>query len=79
MKAKDLTELAEKLSAALPENFKAARDDCADVFRSSLENQLAKFDLVTREEFDVQKSVLRRTREKLEALEQRLSVKNNTN
>lgn len=79
MKAKDFTDLAEKLSAALPDSLKEARDDFADTFRSILENQLAKFDLVTREEFDVQKSVLRRTREKLEALEQRLSLKNNTN
>jgi BMFP domain-containing protein YqiC len=31
-----------------------------------------KFDLVTREEFDVQTAVLRRTREKLTELERRL-------
>jgi hypothetical protein len=38
-----------------------------------LQSQLAKLDLVTREEFDVQASVLKRTREKLAALEQRLA------
>jgi len=33
---------------------------------------LSKLDLVTREEFEVQEAVLLRTREKLEALEERL-------
>ena len=34
---------------------------------------MARMDLVTREEFDVQLAVLARTREKLEALEARLA------
>jgi BMFP domain-containing protein YqiC len=38
-----------------------------------LQAQLARLDLVTREEFDVQANVLRRTREKLTVLEQRLA------
>jgi len=38
-----------------------------------LQSQLAQLDLVTREEFDVQATVLKRTREKLAALEQRLA------
>jgi len=38
-----------------------------------LQSQLASLDLVTREEFDVQANVLKRTREKLAALEQRLA------
>jgi BMFP domain-containing protein YqiC len=38
-----------------------------------LQNTLAKLDLVTREEFDVQTRVLARTREKLEALEKAIA------
>ncbi len=34
---------------------------------------LSKLDLVTREEFEVQRAVLKRTREKLEALEAKLA------
>jgi BMFP domain-containing protein YqiC len=34
---------------------------------------LARLDLVTREEFEVQKAVLAKTRQKLEALEQRIT------
>ena len=41
--------------------------------RASLAAWLAKLDLVTREEFDVQAQVLARTREKLQELEARLS------
>jgi BMFP domain-containing protein YqiC len=38
-----------------------------------LQNTLAKLDLVTREEFDVQSRLLSRTREKLEALEKTIA------
>lgn len=41
--------------------------------RASLAAWLAKLDLVTREEFDVQAQVLARTREKLQELEDRLA------
>jgi BMFP domain-containing protein YqiC len=42
-------------------------------FKAVLQAGLGKLDLVTREEFDVQQGVLRRTRERLEALEARLA------
>jgi BMFP domain-containing protein YqiC len=41
--------------------------------KAMLAQQFAGLDLVTREEFDAQVRVLARTREKLEALEQRLA------
>lgn len=41
--------------------------------RALLASAFAKLDLVTREEFDVQTEVLKRTRAKLEALEARVS------
>jgi BMFP domain-containing protein YqiC len=39
-----------------------------------LREAFSRLDLVTREEFDVQKQVLARTREKLELLEQRIAL-----
>ena len=42
--------------------------------RAMLAAMFAKLDLVTREEFDVQKEVLLRTREKLGHLEERLAA-----
>jgi len=41
--------------------------------RAALAGLLAKLDLVTREEFDVQREVLTRTREKLTTLEARVA------
>ena len=44
-----------------------------------LQTSLAKLDLVTREEFEVQEAVLAKTRSKLEALEARLAESKRTN
>ncbi|HET9699992.1 MAG TPA: accessory factor UbiK family protein [Burkholderiales bacterium] len=41
--------------------------------RAMLAGAFARLDLVTREEFDVQREVLTRTREKLEALEAKIA------
>lgn len=41
--------------------------------RAMLSGAFARLDLVTREEFDIQREVLARTREKLEALEARIA------
>jgi hypothetical protein len=51
----------------------ALRRDLEQNFKGVLQSQLAQLDLVTREEFDVQATVLKRTREKLAALEARLA------
>ena len=68
-----IDDLARRLSAAVPEGFIALRDDLHENFKAVLQSTLSRLDLVTRQEFDVQAAVLRRTREKLEALEARLA------
>lgn len=53
-----------------------ARSPAADLeknLRALLASAFSRLDLVTREEFDVQREVLARTRAKLEALEARLA------
>ncbi len=50
------------------------REDMEENFRAVLKSSLARMDLVTREEFEVQEAVLARSREKLEAIEQRLAA-----
>lgn len=47
--------------------------DAEKNLKAMLSGALAKLDLVTREEFDIQARVLLRTREKLEALEVRVA------
>lgn len=68
-----LDDLARRMAALVPAEVSEARDDLARNFRALLQSGLRKLDLVTREEFEVQRAVLLRTREKLEALESRLS------
>lgn len=74
MPAESIDRLARKLAEAVPEGLRSARADLEENFRSVLRSSLAKLDLVTREEFDVQQGVLARTREKVEALERRLAT-----
>ncbi len=64
-----LDELSKKLAALLPS---ARPGEAESAVRGLLQQYLAKLDLVTREEFDVQTALLQRSREKLEALETRL-------
>jgi len=68
-----LDELARKLADSVPGNIKSMGEDMERNFKSMLQSALARMDLVTREEFDVQLAVLARTREKLEALDARLA------
>jgi len=64
--------LARRLAALVPPGLDEARADLTANFRSVLQSGLRELDLVTREEFDVQRCVLLRTREKIEELEQQV-------
>lgn len=68
-----LDELARRLSSLVPQGLRDGREDLQQNFKTVLQASLSKLDLVTREEFDVQRAVLTRTREKLEALERQLT------
>ena len=48
-------------------------NDIEDNINALLKSTFTKMDLVTREEFDVQTGVLKKTREKLEKLEEQLT------
>lgn len=71
---KNLDDLARKLSDLVPPGLKDARADLEQNFKATLQAGLGRLDLVTREEFEVQRAVLLRTREKLDALERALTV-----
>ena len=72
MDPKILDDIARQLASAVPADFRRLQDDLQKNFRVILDSAFSRMSLVTREEFDAQQSVLSRTREKLEALEQRL-------
>lgn len=58
-----------EVSARLPAGVGELKQDVERNIQAVLQEALTKFDLVSREEFEVQRQVLLRTREKLEALE----------
>lgn len=69
-----LDDLARRLSSLVPpglrgESAQELRTELQQNFKAVLQTGLSRLDLVTREEFDVQRAVLLRTREKLEQLE----------
>ena len=64
-----IDDLARRLSDLVPPGLRESGDELQASSRGALQAGLGKLDLVTREEFDVQRAVLLRTREKLDALE----------
>lgn len=74
MSDESIENLARKLAESVPGGLRAIGEDLENNFRSILRASLARLDLVTREEFEVQAAVLARTREKLEALEKNLAA-----
>lgn len=70
---RSIDELARRLAELVPQGVSEAKADLTDNFRDTLRAGMRKLDLVTRDEFDVQRCVLLRTREKVEALESRVA------
>lgn len=68
----NLNDLARKLSQALPNDLQLLRGDIEKTFQAILQASFSRMNLVSREEFDVQKSVLLKTRQQLERLEARV-------
>ena len=76
----DIDMLKEKIETAisditkiLPEDLDILKDDLEKNIRATLNATFSKMELVTREEFDIQASLLSRTRAKLGALQKKLS------
>lgn len=67
-------DLSRRVADNLPRGLQGLQGDLQRNVRAALESALARLDLVTREEFEVQQAVLLRTREKLKALEARVAA-----
>jgi BMFP domain-containing protein YqiC len=67
-----LDDLAKRLADSVPESLRAFGRNLEGNFKAVLQAQLAKLDLVTRQDFDVQAAILERTQGKLTDLEARL-------
>lgn len=69
---KAIDDLADRISNAIPPGLHNFKDDMEKNVHALLQSGLSKLDLVSREEFEVQKAVLAKTRARLEELEQRV-------
>ncbi len=67
-----INRLSEKINELLPPGLQQVKSDFDARLKSLLQQQLANYEMVSREEFDIQARVLERTREKLEIIETRL-------
>ena len=68
-----LEQLLNRIADSLPPEIGKLQDDVHKSLRAAIASALARMDLVTREEFDVQAAVLARAREKLDALEKQVA------
>jgi len=69
---KQIEDAVLKISQAIPGGFGEAPEGLKAQIKSILTASLEKMDMVTRDEFDVQKAVLAKTRAKLEVLEKKI-------
>jgi ubiquinone biosynthesis accessory factor UbiK len=74
---KFIDDAVKRLSESLPPGLSKFKKELEKNFRAILQSMFAKLDLVTREEFDVQKKVLTKTRIKINALEKQIAYLEN--
>ena len=72
MQPHHIQQLASKIEALLPPGLKQVKNDFDERLKALLQQQLTSMEFVSREEFDIQRKVLARTRHKLEQLEKRI-------
>lgn len=71
--ARIFDDISKTLGKLLPPGVSDLKEDFERNAKSAVQSALGNLDLVTREEFDVQTEVLRKTRQQLKELEARIS------
>ena len=71
--SKAIDNLADRIANAIPPGLTNLKDDVEKNVHALLQSGLSKLDMVSREEFEVQKAVLAKTRARLEELEKRVA------
>ncbi|MBS61410.1 accessory factor UbiK family protein [Salinisphaera sp.] len=71
---RSIEDIAARLAQALPPQVAPLRDELHANFRTILQGQLARLDLVPREEFEAAREMLAHTRRKLDALEAQVAA-----
>ena len=71
--AKFLDEVVQKITSAIPDDLKVAKENFEKNTRAALEGVFQKLDLVTREEFDIQTKLLSKSQQRVKELENRIT------
>ena len=69
----NLDSLLQQITSALPDGWQDMKGDLDRNLHAALRSALGKLDLVTREEFEIQRDVLARTRAKCDALAEQVA------
>lgn len=72
--SKTIDDLAKRIGDSLPEPIRSMQRDLERQIKSTLTQGFERLDLVTREDFDVQVTLLERTRTRLRELERRVAA-----
>ena len=67
-----INRLSDKINDLLPSGLQQLKSDFDSRLKALLQQQLAQYEFVSREEFDIQARILQRTRAKLESIEAKL-------
>lgn len=67
-----INRLSDKINDLLPSGLQQLKSDFDSQLKALLQQQLAQYEFVSREEFDIQARILQRTRAKLESIEAKL-------
>ena len=70
---KNVDEIANKIKDIMPESLKTSRKEMHKTLKSGAEGVLQKLDLVSREEYDIQVSLLKKCQEKIKELEAKIT------
>ena len=73
MNSRKIIDLVGKIEKLIPSNDSTSRNELKEGLKILIEDYLHSLNLVTREEFDIQKKVLLKTRLKIEELEDKLN------
>lgn len=68
--AKKIEQIAKQITDNIPPGVKGMADNVESRVKQTLQQQLSKLDVVTREEFEIQQQMLLRLRQRVEALEE---------
>lgn len=79
MDNKTIENIAKQISDSMPAGVKEMAGNVEQRVKQTLQQQLSKLDLVTREEMDVQQQMLLRLRERVEQLEAQLAEQTSSN